>query len=134
MKNCGSEIRKCDVEKQNNGTHLRQGVVVVVVVVVAQIIFSGIARMSFDVEPRRYAHNAFIQHHNKQNAQSGECAQGNRIVCYANSLHIPYDLLCHCVIPCSRIPSRCFFAPYPLFPRNEYISSRTGYWSHNFSI
>ncbi len=53
---------------------------------------------------------------------------------YANSLQMPYDLLCHCVIPCSRMPSRCFFAPYPLFPRNEYISSRIGCWSHNFSI
>ena len=53
---------------------------------------------------------------------------------YANCLHIPYDLLCHCVIPCSRIPSRCFFAPYPLFPRKAYISSSIGYWSHNFSI
>ena len=53
---------------------------------------------------------------------------------YTNCLQIPYDLLCHCVIPCSRIPSRCFFAPYPLFPRNEYISSSTGCWSHNCSI
>ena len=53
---------------------------------------------------------------------------------YANCLHIPYDLLCHCVIPCSRIPSMCFFAPYPLFPRKAYISSSIGYWSHNFSI
>ena len=56
------------------------------------------------------------------------------VLCYAKDLHIPYDLLCHSVIPCSRIPSKCFFAPYPLFPRNEYISSRTGCSSHNFSI
>jgi len=49
------------------------------------------------------------------------------VLCYAKDLHIPYDRLCHCVIPCSRIPSKCFFAPYPLFPRKAYISSSTGY-------
>ena len=33
---------------------------------------------------------------------------------YEKLLHIPKLRLCHIEIPCSLMPSMCFFAPYPL--------------------